>query len=243
MMNEDEQNSKLKKLLEAVELPDSAYESAQRRYESLGNWLGRDESSLYAHSPRIFPQGSFALGTAIRPVLPQEEYDLDLSCSLLRGISRSSHSQEMLKEMVRAELEAYRKAKNVKEELEEKHRCWRLHYSDDLRFHMDIVPSIPLGVASAAQLEMLIERGGATRTDARQISTHALWITDDQSPDYSRISGEWLKSNPEGYTEWFRQRLKEHLCSSLKQTWRPSRFIGERRHCSKLSSCSSGTVM
>src|SRR2546426_6676911 len=49
-------------------------------------------------------------------------------------------SQQQLKELVGADLEEYRVARGIKEQVEEKHRCWRLKYADTLKFHLDAVP-------------------------------------------------------------------------------------------------------
>jgi hypothetical protein len=72
----------LKNVLELIELPPSAYEKAKKRYDDLGEWFGRDESIVKNNDPHVFPQGSFRLGTAIRPLDEKEEYDLDLACKL-----------------------------------------------------------------------------------------------------------------------------------------------------------------
>ena len=87
-------------------------------------------------------QGSFRLGTANKPE-NDEEYDLDMGCNLRQHLSKDTNTQEQLKVLVGDELELYRKARTIKEELAEKTRCWRLEYADDLSFHMDIVPCIP----------------------------------------------------------------------------------------------------
>ena len=79
----------LEKILEAIELPEGAYEKAEKRYKDLGEWLQREESTCVDFDPHVFPQGSFRLGTANRPY-KDEEYDLDMGCNLRRAISMSS---------------------------------------------------------------------------------------------------------------------------------------------------------
>ena len=76
----------------------------------------------------------------------REEYDLDLACSLRDGVTNQSHTKFELKTMIGTELELYRKAIGITSEVDEKHRCWRLDYQDELSFHMDIVPCIILTV-------------------------------------------------------------------------------------------------
>ena len=94
-----ENEKKLRLLLEGVELPDGAYEAAKRRYDDLGAWFDREECSLRDCDPHIFVQGSFALGTAIRPIKEGQEYDLDLSCKLRKGVDRSTHNQRELRKL------------------------------------------------------------------------------------------------------------------------------------------------
>jgi hypothetical protein len=208
-MKDRSQDRKLLLLIENVELPDTAYEAATRRYDDLGQWFSRDACTVRDNDPHIFVQGSFALGTAIRPVKPGEEYDLDLTCKLRRGASRTTHSQRRLKEMIGVELAAYRKARNIDQPLESKNRCWRLSYKDELPFHMDVVPAIPAESSDRSQLTLLLEQHGLARPLATRIAAEAVWITDQRSPAFDHISDEWLSSNPEGYIRWFESRMRE----------------------------------
>lgn len=67
-MNNDElRQIILKKIAEFIDIPDSAYETAEKRYVDLGDCLSdasRTESASY--DPHIFPQGSFRLGLVFR---------------------------------------------------------------------------------------------------------------------------------------------------------------------------------
>lgn len=202
----DHEERSLTAAVEALELPPGAYEKAKRRYESLGEWFSREESTLALNDPHIFVQGSFALGTAIRPLLEGEGYDLDLSCKLREEVFRSTHSQAQLKEMVRLELEGYRDAKQIREDLEEKHRCWRLYYQDDMNFHMDVVPGVPVDEARKEALSIAMESFGFRQVLAKDVAELAVYITDDQRPNYEEISDDWLLSNPDGYCKWFESK-------------------------------------
>src|SRR3569833_2844529 len=203
-------DKRLTLLVEEVELPATAYESAKRRYEDLVEWFDRDECSLRDDDPHIFVQGSFALCTCIRPP-SGEEYDLDLSCKLRKGIDRETHTQKQLKDLIGLELEGYRAYRRIHGALEPKHRCWRLKYQDDLAFHLDVVPAIPAETRRRAQMALLMGRAGVERFLAREIAENALWITDDRRPGFARIDPEWLSSNPEGYIRWFVSRLEGQL--------------------------------
>lgn len=200
-------NDRLKFLLEEIDLPERAYQLALSRYEDLGAWLSRPESSLADNDAHLFVQGSFAFGTAIRPVNPDDEYDLDFSCKLRAGVSRATHAQKQLKEMIGIELAAYRRARNIQKPLEPKNRCWRLGYRDELPFHMDVVPGIRADDVWRRELGSLMEARGVDAMLARDVARRALWITDEQHQQYSHLSPEWPSSNPGGYQLWFASRM------------------------------------
>ncbi len=207
MITNENKRTILKELIEELDLPESAYENAQKRYEDLGNWFDRDESLVAENNPHIFSQGSFRLGTAIRPLDNTEEYDLDLACKLRVGITKRTHTQKDLKELIQKELEAYRKARGIHNELEEKHRCWRLEYKDDLSFHMDIVPCIPEDENKRNLIFDSLQNKGMSEQLANVTSQTTVSITDDRHHDYPIISNDWKISNPEGYSEWFESRM------------------------------------
>ncbi len=197
-------------MIKKLELPESAYEKARERYEDIGRWLGREASIFKDNDPHIFPQGSFRLGTAIYPINDDDSYDLDLACKLRRGITKNSTTQEALKKAVGQELENYRIARGIKAPKEEKHRCWRLEYQDDLSFHMDIVPCIPADEIRRKQIMESLRRSGVEDFLAGSASKLTVSITDDRHEGYNRICEDWYISNPEGYSQWFENRMKQN---------------------------------
>lgn len=207
MITNEQKRIIIDNMVKLLELPDYAYDKARKRYEDLGDWFDRDESAVSGNNPHIFPQGSFRLGTAIRPLNEREEYDLDLACKLRDGISKASHSQEDLKNLIGTELEAYRKARGIKNALEPKHRCWRLEYQDDLSFHMDIVPCIPADEERQAAILESIRHTGLETFVAEAASQTTASITDDRNEGFRRICSDWNISNPEGYAKWFEYRM------------------------------------
>lgn len=196
----------LEALVATLEIPPGSYDKAHARYKDLGDWFC--EGSLKAHKPRIYAQGSFRLGTVIRPLHESESYDLDVGCRLEAGITKRTHTQEQLKALVGDELGAYRKARQIKKELEEKHRCWCLLYADELRFSEDIVPSIPEEMTKQTSLAEEVVKHGLTRGLAEEVSRHSGNITDNRRANYHYIHSDWLISNSEGYALWFESRLE-----------------------------------
>lgn len=206
-MTPEQQNEVFEKMVELLELPESAYEKAEKRYDDLGQWFDRDDSTLKDYNPHVFPQGSFRLGTAIRPLNEKEEYDLDLACKLREGVTKYSHTQKDVKTLLQKELEAYRQARSIKAPLDEKHRCWRLEYQDDLSFHMDIVPCIPEEREKQQHIFEAMQKSGMDTGRATTMSETTVSITDDRDPAYKLLSPLWNISNPEGYAEWFQNQM------------------------------------
>lgn len=127
-------NENLNDLVDDLDLPESKYELAVKRYETIGEYLGNDESSLSTYNPKIYSQGSFRLGTVIKP-LKFYEYDIDLVCELEL---EKNIGQKNLYELLGSRLQENGQYKKI---LKSKRRCWRLEYANE--FHMDILPAIP----------------------------------------------------------------------------------------------------
>jgi hypothetical protein len=177
----------LEALADELEIPESRYEQAERSYKSLGDWLNRDNSSIRAFGPGVYSQGSFALGTVIAPISDAERYDIDAICEF-KKLSKRDITQKELKGRLGLEVELYRQAQNMNKPAEEHRRCWRLEYADEALFHMDVTPDVP----NAAEARAILTRYGA---DSAWAAT-AIAITDMESPTYSIISDDWLRSNP-----------------------------------------------
>jgi len=192
-------NPLLLHLAELLDIPPSHYEKATKRYRSLGDWLHRDGSQVAALDPTVHPQGSFRLGTVIRPLLREEEYDLDLVCALLK-LGKDAVSQKDLKELLGQEIKAYAESNGLTAPAAEKRRCWRLDYADDVSFHMDILPSLPDDEVFKASLVGM----GVPE----ELAEHAIAITDKEHPRFAEIQDEWPRSNPKGYAEWFERRMR-----------------------------------
>lgn len=205
----------LEALVEELAIPESRYEQAETSYKSLGTWFHRPESAVRALDPAVYVQGSFRLGTAIRPITDAEEYDVDSVCEL-RKLSKTQLTQFQLKELLGSEVKAYHKAHGMTKPVREGRRCWILDYADGAQFHMDLLPALP----NAAEQRMLLEKA---MVDVRWAET-AVVITDNESGDYYVQSATWPRSNPKGYAKWFASRMsailnrrKQLLVESLRK--------------------------
>lgn len=188
----------LERVAATLDIPEGRYEAAARSYASIGKWLSRPGSSLAEFDPSVYPQGSFRLGTVIRPVSEEEHYDLDVVCEL--NHSKSEITQERLKRGLGLELAAYAEAHRMKVPAAERY-CWTMDYADGAQFQMDVLPALPDG----DHQRLLIESRGL-RGDWAHL---AVGITDTDHPNYRVICRDWSPSNPRGYSDWFRSRMRE----------------------------------
>ncbi len=195
-------NELLKTIAAELDISDSAYEAVVARYKSVGDWLGRDGSQVAACEPVIYPQGSIQLGTAVKPINEEDEYDVDLVCELLK-LNKGSITQHRLKTLIGTEIEAYARVNGMKARPEEGRRCWTLNYADSSKFHMDTLPSIPDGAAFTERLQ--------SKGLSNPWSQHGIAITDRHSPAFDQITWDWPQSNPKGYALWFRFRMRNQL--------------------------------
>ena len=191
----------------ALDIPESYYAQALKRYESIGAWLERKESAVACYNPEIYPQGSFLLGTVTKSISGAEEYEIDLVSEL--NLQKTRISQKTLKKLVGREIKSYARANNMNSRPEESRRCWRLNYADGARFHADILPAIP----DAESFKQLIELHRYTMPIG---SNYAIAITDNTHPNYAEINPNWPGSNPKGYAEWFRSRMQTQFDAARK---------------------------
>ncbi|MBC7877356.1 MAG: nucleotidyltransferase [Anaerolineales bacterium] len=188
----------LQKLSESLDISESLYQKIEDRYRSIGEWLNREQSRIDIYSPVIYPQGSIRLGTVIKPVNDEDEYDVDLVCEL--QITKEKTTQKYLKDLVGNEIKGYAIANNMKKPVGEGCRCWTLKYSESENFHADILPAVPDGFYFGRNL--------AKNNYSSDWSQEAIAITDNTNPFYEQISQDWSQSNPKGYALWFQQRMK-----------------------------------
>ncbi len=181
--------SLLSALAEEIDVPESKYRDAQMHYRAVGDWLAADGSALSPFNVSVFAQGSFALGTAIKP--PEGcDYDVDAVCLLKRP---PEWSQERLKAEVGERLRSHARYREMLKPPEGGRRCWTLQYADGSQFHLDILPAKP------DTYSWLIEIGVP-----QKYAECAVQITCRDS--YGDIV--WPKSNPAGYLRWFVDRMR-----------------------------------
>ncbi len=178
----------------ALDIPVEMHEEVDREYQQLAEFLEEKDADANRKEPKIYPQGSFRMGTTIRPMADKDEYDIDLVYE--RDLKKSSVSREQLKAEAGEHLKAYQQFLEETHQhvpnLREGDRCWTLNHEG--QFHMDILPAIP-----DEDMRATWEVGSET----------AIAITDNSS-------SRWDTSNPIGFCDWFREQMQEQFLERRK---------------------------
>jgi len=184
----------LSKIAESLDISDSEFEDAEKKYRAIGAWLGEGNSPLARYSPQIHPQGSFLLGTVTKPLGDSSDYDIDLVFEL--AIPKSEISQKDLKKCVGDRLRAHEVYRRLLDD--EGRRCWTLQYAETARLHLDILPAIPDN-----EFADVLRKQGVIPS----LANTSIAITDNTLLNYEDICLDWPRSNPKGFAAWFRQRM------------------------------------
>lgn len=186
-------NEIIEKLLASIDISPTMEKNAHDRYESISKYL--EEQGLNCN---FYPQGSFLLGTVVRPYKDGKDkiYDLDVISMIDKEKFDTTPNQtkndvgELLKESG---------LYNEKLKEEDTH-CWTLEYANvgDVGFTLDIVPSVVNDYS-------VYNNYNEATIDQKSIS-----ITEK----ISEGSYEWKQSNPIGFGDWFRQISNRHISDS-----------------------------
>lgn len=137
MYTKDQLNDLYERIVKTIDISNEMFDTAEKEYADLEDWIDNETPQYKIH---IYSQGSFALGTVVKPIEDSEDYDLDLVCEFAQQYGLSARTLKC--EAVKPLLERYKKTKG---DLENKRRCWHVEYEDVPNFHMDIIPAINRG--------------------------------------------------------------------------------------------------
>ena len=159
-----------------VQLSRTDYGKAVERYETINEWIEREDSRLKDRVQLFYPQGSMAIGATIASRLRTDEFDIDVVAQLdLPQDVSPKGALDLLFEAIRGEPGSryYRMA-------ERRTRCVTVSYADDM--HLDVTPVVRMGGTPERQSIIFHHRAEAP-----------------QEPSYR------LVANPYGFAEWFKR--------------------------------------
>ncbi len=196
----DQQNNQIGEILEELaknlDVTEREFNIITTSYQAVGEHLAEKDNPLTPYKPSIHPQGSFLLGTVVRPISDEDDLDIDLVCELEN--KPAYWTQYDLKKAVGDRLndnEIYGRILD-----KEGKRCWTLLYrSENPRYHLDVLPSIVCN-----NYREIVSRYFSENTQ-RNPDELAIHITDKTRYDYHTQPDVeyWMISNPFGYAQWF----------------------------------------
>ncbi|MCK9424301.1 MAG: nucleotidyltransferase [Bacteroidales bacterium] len=199
-----EQKKQFSEILEefgnVLDITKDQHEKAEQHYQHIANWLAANDSPLTKFNPQIKPQGSFMLGTMIKPINDGDQLDVDLVCQFEGKMPE--WTQFNLKQIVGKRLQDNEIIKKLIE-IPDGRRCWKLNYAESARFHMDILPCI----VSVGYTILYEKAFSAILPDYNALSIR---ITDKKESNYhtSVNPDEWLSRNPFSYGFWFEEKAR-----------------------------------
>lgn len=200
----------LEELGKSLDISESQFKTAVSSYQAVGEQLSKEGGLLDIYQPEILPQGSFMLGTMVKPINEGDDLDIDLVCNLI-GKNRS-WTQKDLKKNVGDQLKKNELYKS-KVKLKDGRRCWTLYYREasdkqNNKYHLDILPSIV-----DSNYRMMFSESLKSSANLGEVGKLAIRITDNERDDFSFETNHtnWLKSNPFGYAKWFFNRAEVSL--------------------------------
>ena len=158
-----------------VQLSRSDYDRAVGRYNTINEWIEREDSALKDKVHLFYPQGSMAVGATIASKLRTDEFDIDIVAQLdLPSQISPNIPLDLLFEAIKGKPGSryYRMTKR-------RTRCVTVDYSDDM--HIDVTP--------------LIRRPGTHERES--------WLFHDRPEEPAEPSRKII-ANPYGFAEWFK---------------------------------------
>ncbi|WP_251353849.1 nucleotidyltransferase [Hominisplanchenecus murintestinalis] len=198
MESKTERQNDILSIIRGLDISPTLYDNAVEKYETLGNFL--NEHGLDAE---IYPQGSFAFGTVVRPSANDSSasYDLDFICQV--NGSREEYSPDELRDKVESVLKS---SKIYADRLKVDDKCFTIKYADEgeIGFSIDIVPAVDESPVIKSSL-------------ALECISPELLDTSIAIPQCTeKHSYRWITNNPKGLRSWFDNINAPYLDSSRK---------------------------
>ena len=193
MITTFERQNDILRLISNLDITPTMYENAVEKYKAIASFLS--DCGIDAD---IYPQGSFAFGTVVRPNVkdPDASYDLDFICQLHMTKEETSPSD------IRRKIEhALTSSNRYGGKLAVWEECFTIQYADinGVSFTIDIVPAADESGEKKQALMLKSKRPDLLGT-AIAIPRH------NGNRNYS-----WLTNNPRGFKQWFDEINKPFL--------------------------------
>lgn len=169
----------LNEIARDLDISPSDFLLAQTRYQAIGDWLS---NGWYGSGwePKVYVQGSFRLGTVVKPFRGGREQGFDVDQVIELRKRSSTVTPRGLKHDIGDRLKEHGSYERMLRP--EGRRCWTIQYAEDgsrPEFHVDVLPAINAVGASTTRIDITNKAGDA----------------------YS-----WSSSDPNGFYQWFKSK-------------------------------------
>lgn len=134
MYTKENLNKLYEKITTSIDISEELFDKAETEYIKLGEWIDAETPD---YDISIYPQGSFALGTVVKPTNDTDDYDLDIVCQFAKQYGLTA--EQLKVDVVKPLLARYNR---TSKDIEEKRRCWHVEYAHIPNFHMDVIPAV-----------------------------------------------------------------------------------------------------
>lgn len=187
MYNKDDLNRLYREIATSIDISDDMFQSAVNEYQALGKWID-ENTPKYRIS--IYPQGSFGLGTVVKPITNDDDYDLDIVCQFE---DRYSLTAKQLKvDVVKPLLVGYKKTSR---DIENKRRCWHVEYEDIPHFHMDVIPAYAVAKSGTINITDHDEELDTYEYIGSNPSGYIKWFFEQCAKQRERLLNNYLKEH------------------------------------------------
>ena len=196
MKNIYERQKDILSIIQGLDISPTLYHNAVEKYQALGKYL--NDSGLKAE---IYPQGSFAFGTVVRPSAKDSSasYDLDFICQVMG--SRNDYTPKELRDKVEIALKSN---KTYADRLKIDDTCFTIEYADvgEIGFSIDVVPAAD----------------ESDEVKQRLILKSLVPVLIDTAISIPKCNNmckfRWITNNPTGLRKWFDEINAPFLSSS-----------------------------
>lgn len=197
MKNILERQQDILSIISSLDISPTMYRKAIEKYNALTKFL--NDCGIKAN---MYPQGSFAFGTVVRPNTkdPASNYDLDFICQVCG--CRTDYSPSELRQKIE---DALSSSKVYDGKLTVYKECFTIEYAaiNGIGFSIDIVPATDESIDNKKRL--------ADKSLEPELLETAIAIPKHNGErNYS-----WLTNNPKGFRTWFDKKNAPFLAASM----------------------------
>ena len=178
----------LRKIGKEIEISKTEHEKAVKSYNAVGTFI---DNNIPQYDIKVVPQGSFRLGTVIKPITDEDEYDVDL-------VAIIDHKFLSAKELKNIVGDVLKSSDRYSEKLVEGKRCWTIEYSESSKYHMDILPTMMSDTYSTnKELTMTHKEDEKSDYEFRQTNPEAYydWFVERMEEERKRLKEEYAIRN------------------------------------------------